>query len=147
MSLFSQLVVLVISLAGILCGIALTYIAPEELSPGRKYFILGKWLLWAIFIISSTIFFYQEGEYISLIILVLAFILIYLSEISFIHRYRYIFMMEYLVLIITLLLLPARQSILATIIFIYGLPAGTLLIISEESAAAERSPKHEAKTG
>lgn len=139
MSLFSQMVILVLSLAGILCGIALSYIAPEELSPGKKYFLSLKWLLWIGFIILSGYLFYARMEYFYLVLMVIGFLFIYILELTSLASYT--IFLEYLMLIGIYFLLSGQELLLGSIIFLYGLPTGTLLKIRRDTFA------HETKTG
>lgn len=139
MSLFSQLVILAVSLSGILCGIALAYIAPEELSLGKKYFLSLNWLLWISFIILSGYLFYAHVRYFELVLLIIGFLIVYLLELT--SWNKYVSIMEYLVLITVYFLLSGKELLLASVIFLYGFPTGTLLKIRRDAFT------HETKTG
>ena len=102
-----------ISFIGLLIGILLAKLSPEEIKPGRKYFILlEKIVLIAIII---TLIYYSE---ISLLgIFIGAFI-------------GYFFRKEYFYLGLALMISLKHVNfnfLLASLIFIYGLPYGTLL--------------------
>ncbi len=52
MSLLTKIIIAALSSAGLLSGVALSYIAPEELAAGRKYFI---YLLSILFVVDLKI--------------------------------------------------------------------------------------------
>ncbi len=123
MSLFSQIGVLALSLAGILCGVALSYIAPEELAVGKKYFTWLKRVLWIIllgitgysFISNYTLLTIGTVLFVGLLVL------------DFIKENKYFYALNYILLIATYFLLSSNQLLFASIMFLYGFPVGTLL--------------------
>jgi hypothetical protein len=125
MSLFSQLAVLVLALAGILCGIALSYIAPEELSVGKKYFIWLKRVLWVILlgIMSYNLFLAKEN----ILLGIDAVLFIGLLILEFLKENKYFYILNYALLIATYFSLPSNQLLFTSVIFLYGFPSGTLL--------------------
>lgn len=128
MSLFSQLAILVISLTGILCGIALSYISPEELVPGKKYFLLVKRIIHLMFILLIGYLAYSEKNYWLLIPLILALSLLIMQfKLEKINYYSE--SANYLIFISPYFFISQNnfQLLLAVLIFLYGLPTGTLL--------------------
>lgn len=125
MSLFSQIGALALSLAGVLCGVALSYIAPEELAVGKKYFTWLKKVLWVILlgIMGYSLFLIQN--YILLTIGVILFV--GLLVLDFMKENKYNYLLNYALLIATYFLLPSNQLLFASVMFLYGFPVGTLL--------------------
>ena len=103
----------IISFIGLLIGILLAKLSPEELKPGKKYFILLKKIILIAIVIS--IIYYSKLSLFGLFIG--AFI-------------GYFFKKEYfyfgLALVVSLQL-TKFNILLASLIFIYSLPYGTLL--------------------
>lgn len=155
MSLFSQIGVLALSLAGILCGVALSYIAPEELADGKKYFTWLKRVLWVILLGITGYSLVLIQNYTLLTIGVILFVgLLVLDFIKenivsdtnhhtkchlllgedilscikiYVFEYKYNYLFNYVLLIATYFLLPSNQLLFASVIFLYGFPSGTLL--------------------
>ena len=111
---------LLFALTGIIFGLLLGYIAPEEVHPGEKYFLwLKRGLLLGIFIL---IFYYSLSNY--MLFIISALILVnFLLELKF--KSNYFEIPYYILLIIFYLLTPF--TLLAILVFLYGLPTGTLL--------------------
>jgi len=115
-----------LTLVGLLCGFLLALIAPEELVPGRKYFLLLKHFF---FLVIATLLLYALVPiYLYAFIPVLLVISFYLlNEIKlknplFDLAYYPFFLLPFFVIAD-----PVLQIILATAIFLYGFPLGTLL--------------------
>ncbi|MBI4980740.1 hypothetical protein HZC30_04265 [Candidatus Woesearchaeota archaeon] len=125
MSLFSQIAVLVLALAGILCGIALSYIAPEELTLGKKYFIWLKRILWLILLGVMSYSLVLILNYTLLIIGAILFAILLILD--FMKENKYFYILNYILLIAAYFLLPSNQPLFASVIFLYGFPSGTLL--------------------
>lgn len=130
----NQLFVLPLSLLGFLFGIILALIAPEELRPGKKYFLLIKKILFCfILLLPLFLFIYLKNYYFVLIIiiyLVLYFLILRKKKFWLKEIFNYsFFIITYLVFII-LNLKNNLIIILPSLIFLYGLPAGTLFRLS-----------------
>lgn len=125
--LLNNILMLLFSLAGIIFGLALTYIAPEELAAGKKYFILSKRLLFVM--ISLVIIYYlsvgAQVQYLLLFTALLssAFIFDFKTK----RRGHYGFHYLFFVLPYFLIMDQTFHLILASLIFLYGLPVGSLL--------------------
>ncbi|HLC89102.1 MAG TPA: hypothetical protein VJG49_03630 [Candidatus Nanoarchaeia archaeon] len=128
---------LLFALTGIVFGLILAYIAPEEVYPGEKY------LLWLKRVISLTIagvmgyFFIFRPDLVTgylssynipspLIYLLLPILLIASLLLSLKFKTNYLEIANYLLFAIMYLLLSSPA--LAALVFLYGLPAGTLLV-------------------
>jgi hypothetical protein len=105
------------SLTGLAVGIGLSYLAREELAAGKKYFIF---LYRAIFVILSLIITYYIWFFI--------FAAILLCVLDFIkpNLRKYLFVLHYLFFLIGYFL-AGKTLLVAAILFLYGLPLGTLL--------------------
>ncbi len=123
MSLFSQIGVLALSLAGILCGVALSYIAPEELAVGKKYFTWLKRVLWVILLGITGYSFISNYT----LLIIGAVLFMGLLILDFITENKYFYVLNYILLIATYFLLPSNQLLFASVMFLYGFPSGTLL--------------------
>ena len=114
---------LIFGLTGIIFGIILAYIAPEEVHPGKKYFLWVKRLLLLfiiLFIINSILVIKNYLLFfIPLVLLILFLIKLKLKK-------NVVEIGVYLIFVLAFITLP--QSLLAVLIFLYGLPTGTLLM-------------------
>ena len=114
---------LLISLLGIVAGYAVAHIASEELADGRKYFVLIERTLFVIIFV--VVIYYQFAEFITLAIFSFLAIIFFMVSMKR-HMWRIanagLFVMPYL-------LYQEQQFriVLASLLFLYGLPLGTLL--------------------
>ena len=111
---------LLFALTGIIFGMILAYIAPEELNDGEKYFFLLKKNLFIGLLI--LIIYYSFNNLLLLIIPVLI-VLIFVLNLKFKTEY---FEFGYYLLFIIFYFLTT-PTLLAVLIFLYGLPTGTML--------------------
>ncbi len=125
MSLFSQLGMLGIGLSGILFGIALSYIAPEELQSGKKYFLFLRGMFYVLFVLITGYFIWPVMTLMGILI---QLILIGGLILRWKTRALKFEPLIYLTFIACFLLVTNANyyPIAATLIFIYGLPVGTL---------------------
>ncbi len=137
---------MLIGLTGIIFGGVLAYITPEEVHPGEKYFLWLK-LVILLAIVGVTGYFFwfrfdQVTDYLSgyisssqlvnqLVYLVLPLLLMVIFLLSLRFKTNYLEIANYLLFVIIYLLLSnsvLAELVLAVLVFIYGLPAGTLLV-------------------
>lgn len=111
---------LLISLTGIVFGIILAKISPEEMLPGEKYFILIKRVL---FILTSVVIFYFT-ELIFAIPFVILAVVLFVLDLKL--KIKWLEIGNYIIFIVPYFF-HFRPELLASLIFLYGLPAGTLL--------------------
>jgi len=124
MNLINYTLTLIVSFLGLILGIILAYIAKEELKPGKKYFILLQKVI--LTSIVAFLFFYWSNKNIFLFIICLfaSFILIYffIEKIKTHHIYKVLGLIFYF---------SSKDieifKIQAFLIFLYGLPTGSLL--------------------
>ncbi len=123
-ALATNIIIPLLSLSGLLGGLLLSYLAREELAAGKRYFVISYRILFillslviAYFIISSSL-----SIYIAVLFLFLAKIF------DFKKPYRLHFLVQYL-FFLTGYFVAGKQIIIAVILFLYGLPVGTLLRI------------------
>ena len=110
------------SLLGYLLGIGLGYIAPEELGPGKKYL---KWLEKGFFVLTflPIVYFFGDVLWILLIVLVISVLLLV--------DFRYRAYAAFGVFLFWFFLIRADNLVVileASAIFLYGFPAGSLLL-------------------
>lgn len=113
---------LLTSLTGLLFGYILTYIAPEEINLSRKYFLLMKRIIFVI--IGITITYFLAVKSLWWIFLILIFVGILLMELKIKHRQKEIII--YLSFIIPYFFIN-EKLLLASLIFLYGFPLGSML--------------------
>ena len=117
---------LLISLGGIICGYLLTYIAPEEIDAGQRYFLFLKRSLWVILALTSLFFFIKAQNILWGILFFLALGILF--TITLFWKHVVIEIVNYITFLsIILLSQKEAQLLLASVVFLYGLPAGTLL--------------------
>lgn len=113
---------LVISFFGIYIGLALAYIAPEELNPGVKYLKIFQNILFAI-----TIFVFAHYSKLNLVlnaaIAIIVLLILFKTKIS--SRALYLFLGVLFFLSIKDIQLFLIES---TLIFLFGFPSGTLFV-------------------
>jgi len=132
----SWLIYLIAS-SGFLLGIILALISPEELKPGKKYFMIAKFiLLFLVILFSLGLFIYSHKYW--LLLIPLFYLILYLFLIrKFIGEdlFNYPF---FLVLLFMLNL----DLVLATLIFLYGLIAGTVFKLKLKEREEEKYHPH-----
>lgn len=106
-----NVLVLILSFLGLLGGVIISYFTKEELKPGEKYFLLLEKVL--LLAISFTIIYYVGEFFLFLALGVLA---------GFIFRKAYFYFGLALPLASETFLL-----LLSSLVFVFGLPHGTLL--------------------
>lgn len=137
MSLFSELMILAVSLTGIFFGMTLSYISPEEMVPGKKYFLLLKRVIAGlIFILAVYVSFFEKNYFLLIPAVLILFLSILAYKIKKLKSGIYELASYLLFTGIYLLSLETNFKLLtAVLIFIYGLPLGSLI----------RNLKHETK--
>ncbi|MBT4804748.1 hypothetical protein HON71_01105 [Candidatus Woesearchaeota archaeon] len=127
MNLLNQVLVLLFSLTGTIFGLILALIAPEELKAGKKYFILLKRTIFAIIFFLVNYYLYLAKNYYLLIPFTILAIVLFIIE--FVQKKPIYELFNYLIFVIPYFFVMDNQFhlLLAGLIFIYGLPTGTLL--------------------
>ncbi|GEM_PF-1692757 len=119
----SNFIIPLLSLAGLVVGIILSRLAQEELQAGKKYFTL---LYRLIFVILSTLLAYYLSLT-SVLVAVLAILLFLLLLITdYLQPRPWLFLVQYIFFIVGYFL-SGKKLLIAAILFLYGLPIGTLL--------------------
>ena len=115
----------IIAYLGLLLGVILIKLAPEEQTPGKKYFVLLKKILF-ILILASFLFFYKINFILSIMILIIVLIISKKTNLSKSHLIYFIlgiiFYFSYFSKIFDLFII---ESIL---IFLYGIPTASLIL-------------------
>lgn len=117
----------IIAFLGLGAGIALAYIAPEELKDGKKYFILLQNFLLAL-ILFFLLYFYRFNIILNIAFsLALLLLLFFYLNTKTSQKIRYI---DYVFLGIVFYLSAKNTNLFllqSALMFIYSLPAGSLL--------------------
>jgi len=116
---------LLLAYAGIIFGLFLSIISPEELKPGRKYFVAFKNFLFASYLIATIVLFAMQNDYAYVILFGFFTIPFLYLKTKVRSNYKEIGM--YALFSVPLFFVMNYQLILLTIIFLYGLPTGTLI--------------------
>jgi hypothetical protein len=132
MDFVSCLLAAVLSFTGLIAGVVLAFLSPEEMPTGRKFFpLLQRIALVAIAAVFISL--YIQAWYLRLLLYIAAILILALplrSEVVFpILAFPFCFSMH------------AREAFLAisVLIFLYGLPSGSLYAIGKERFAAFKS--------
>lgn len=121
---------LIFALSGILLGLLLAYIAPEELKQGQKYFRILEKILFFGLVLTSLFFLWQES-------LILTISLLFIGVILFIVKLKFktVFLEipVYILFAVPYFLynIPTFRLLIATLLFLYGFPLGLLLKINQ----------------
>ena len=127
---FIQLLVPIIAFLGFPIGLFLSFVSPEEMKPGKKYFKLLQNLL-LVFILFFVFDYYTIPLAISIILTVAVFLGVFYWQ----NKHKSIIL--YLILAVLLYLSSKDTSLFAiesSLIFMYGLPAGSLLKSKKKDA-------------
>ena len=126
----SAIVAFLIAVSGILGGYALSRIAPEEIKPGRTYFLILTRSIFTIVSLAILYYLFSSKEYALLLSFApLALILFILSikiERPWLHGLMYLLLGFFYFIHLE----QSYNIIMASLLFVYGLPTGTLLSAS-----------------
>ena len=131
----NYLLVFSFSLIGYLLGVGLGYIAPEELKPGEKYL---KFLEKAFFVLTflPMVYFFKDSFWMALPISIMG-ILLYIS-------FEYRTYILFAVFLLWFFVIRSDNLVIfleAAAIFLYGLPAGSLLLLELSPATVTKLKK------
>jgi len=119
----NYILTLLITFLGLGCGATLALLAEEELSTGKKYFIMIKHFLLVV-IVAMFLYFFDLNRIIAVMLVIIVFILLYMSNVEshFIYAFlSFIFFFSHF-----------NQKLLvieSALIFLYGFPEGSLFVI------------------
>ena len=124
--------------SGLAAGYLLALFIPEEIPVGKKYFFWLKNLFLAVFLVLAAVLFLLEKHYVYVTILVLISGLIF-----YLHWKKQLLALELTTyglffLILLLQLSSTFFPVLAAVIFLYGLPAGSLLAARRKDGAQKK---------
>ncbi len=134
---YATLLPLLISFLGLALGYLFTFLAPEEVRPGERYF---RWLKRALLVVFFGVMVYDgliiNRKLLLSVILIIAGVIIWGLDftgkdllLKFTTKQIHPGASElatYAYFVLVYFLLSEQQLLLASIIFLYGLPAGTL---------------------
>ena len=118
-----QFLVPIIAFLGFPFGLFLSFLSPEEMKPGEKYFRLIQNLL-LVFILFFILDYYSSPLIVSIMITTLFFLGV------FYWRNKHKSITLYIILAVLLFLSSDNSSLFAlesSLIFMYGLPSGSLI--------------------
>lgn len=113
---------LLIALGGLLVGILLSYLAWDEVAQ-RKYFVVAKSVLMVLLFLTVSYFLTSTA----LIIFVVIALLLFVLSIKIPHPRLEIAVYILVIVPYFLYLGPMARLVTASVLFVYGFPAGTLL--------------------
>ena len=124
MSVLTSVLMYIFALLGIGAGMILAYLAPEEIEGGKKFFI---WLRRILVVIAAGVVMYYAwiaskfmfGGVFAIVTFV------YLS-LDWKRGGEWFSLLLYVIFAIAYFMLPMSQLLLASTLFLYGLPTGTL---------------------
>lgn len=120
----------IVSYLGLLIGIILISLAPEEQKPGRKYFIFLKMILF-LFIIALFLFFYEINLVFSLALLASVLVLIFYGKL---HLENSLLVYSLFGLIFYFSSKIASLFVFESVlILLYGIPNSSLIINSKKN--------------
>jgi hypothetical protein len=127
MNLLNQILVLLFSLTGILFGLILSLIAPEELRVGKKYFLLFKRIIFVLIFFLVNYYLYLEKNYYVLVPFTILAIVLFIIELK--QKKSIYELLNYIIFVVPYFFVTENtfHLLLAVLIFLYGLTAGTLL--------------------
>ncbi|RMF54343.1 hypothetical protein D6745_05490 [Candidatus Woesearchaeota archaeon] len=115
----SYLLTLVFASLGLVAGIIIGMLTRDEHKTGKKYFYILKNLFFSLILVV-----FLGATYWSVILGILLFIVLF--------RLKFDELFAYLFLAVLFSFYRSENYLLPTLIFIYGIPAGTLLLIRKK---------------
>ena len=125
MSLLTKIIIAALSSAGLLTGAALSYIAPEELAAGQKYFIYLRSILFILLSVAVLYSLYSSFLFLVPLFFIL-FAILFAVDLKIESATAYPF---HYFAFLTAYFLIQDGILIAALLFLYGFPAGTLLRI------------------
>ena len=115
----------IIAYLGLLLGIILIKLSPEEQKPGKKYFIILKKILFIIILI-SLLFFYKLNIIFITVLILFSLILILNKKLN-LEKAALVYLLLWIVFYLSskILNLFILESVL---IFLYGIPVSSLIL-------------------
>ena len=117
MELINYTLLTIVTYIGIFCGVVLSFISPEELKPGRRYFLIMQKIL--LFLMSISLFYHITFINIILSLTIVLF--------AIIQKNSFIAYLLFAIIIFINVQNIALVTIISVLIFLYGLPTGSLL--------------------
>lgn len=117
MSLLNFSLGIIVSYLGLYVGLALAKISPEEIKPGRRYFMLLEKILFIIIMAVALYGLFTSAKFIYFSLLLIAAVIAFFIKKMKFHSYYILFA----------ILASFNDMILISLIFVISLPIGTLL--------------------
>lgn len=125
---FNEVIFFLLSLSGIALGIALSHIAQEEIVSGKKYFHFFRRFCFVLIFAVVFGYFFHNKYFLALGLVSVLFIGLFILDFKVKHK---LFLLAPYLLSWTYFLHSSASFhlLLASLIFLYGFPAGTLMRI------------------
>ena len=118
---------LVVSYLGIVFGYILALIAPEELRAGRNLFKIGKFVMFLVVFLLVNYYLYLFSSFVMLGVFSTLMIIMFVLELVYMKRIYELF--NYVIFTIPYIIIgdDTFRLVFASVLFVYGLVAGTLI--------------------
>jgi hypothetical protein len=118
---------LIVGYLGIVFGYVLALIAPEELRSAQKLFKIGKFVMFGIIFLLTNYYLSSFGSWIAMSIFSVLMIFMFVLELVYMKRIYELF--NYVIFTVPYIIIgdDTFRLVFASVIFVYGLVAGTLL--------------------
>jgi hypothetical protein len=118
---------LIVGYLGIVFGYILALIAPEELRSAKKLFKIGKFVMFGIIFLLTNYYLYLFNSLIVLSIFSILMIIMFVLELVYMKRVYELF--NYVIFTVPYIIIgdDTFRLVFASVIFVYGLVAGTLI--------------------
>jgi len=128
---FLNILMLLFAFSGFFFGFLLSFLAPEEIKPGKKYFLFLKealFLLISLYAFLTFLYFkFYYFIFLPLIYLSLLFFFIKKQKPFLRESFNYLFFASLYFLFLVYLNPSSLSLLFLALIFLYGFPAGTLI--------------------
>lgn len=131
---------LLISLCGIAAGVGLGYIAKEEIVLGKKYLQVLRYVLSFVILSTALFYFLQSQQWILLSVSILIWALLIILSLKW--KWEILEIPFYLLFAGFYILIPLESTLIASLIFLYGLPVGSLMWQQHENNQKRSGRNH-----
>ena len=125
--LYPTMLKLLLALTGLLCGLLLSFLAAEEIKTGKLYFIWMKRVLFALIVVLADYYVFILGNYLLLILFSILAVLIFSLHLKIKKKWYEAVNYGLFMIFYFFIQQQTGQLLVAAGIFMYGLPAGSVL--------------------
>jgi hypothetical protein len=118
---------LIVSYIGIIFGFILALIAPEELRAGRKLFKIGKWVMFGVIFLLANYYLSVFSSVIAISVFSILMVIMFVLEL--VYNKKIYELINYIIFTIPYIVISddTFRLVFASVVFVYGLVAGTLI--------------------